>query len=270
MEIYKSVIKKTLIEELIKRLSLNSNWNKDECIKFKEYDKDFDEIVNQLCNLSLKEIVNLDEKQTYIVRKRLGLYDNGKFLTYKEIAKDTNLSLDNVRIRIINSYRKIWKTAIHEYNIITNENLKLLTKEELLETDIEFIDEFSSSLKFNLHRYGIYTIGDLTLHDKEQMKNIPQIGDMSVEKIASFLNNFGLNFLSKEDNADLDEKPIQILSKEPSILFDENKKEVLRKYKSLILKKEQLERRITKLDFEIEELEKIIKDEKINEKSMVK
>lgn len=265
MEIYKSDIKNKLIKELEKRLQLSEK----NISKLEENDENIDRIVDLLCNVSLNEILEFDEKRTFAVRKKLGIFDGNENSTYNDIAKIIGVSTSRARDYVMSFYRVMWKKIINEYKDPID--LKSLTQEELIDTEIIRVTDLPDYLTKNLWRHNIKTIGDLILHTEEQIQKMPRLGNKSLDLIKEFLHSYNLKLNGETEEKSNDdyvrnpnELPISIPS-EKDISFDNSlsdRKEILSKYKSLILEKERLQQRIQQLDYEINDLEETIICEK--------
>jgi len=87
-------IKKFTIEEL-KKYILTELKYESFCIddEEKEYcEKIVDKLIDELCDVSKKELKWLDERETFIIRKLLGILDNGNCQTQASVAKLVNLT----------------------------------------------------------------------------------------------------------------------------------------------------------------------------------
>ena len=71
------------------------NWIRREPVRYLNepfYERELENInaiINDLCNLSMEIMPILTAQETFVLRKRLGVYDNGVFQNFETIAKET-------------------------------------------------------------------------------------------------------------------------------------------------------------------------------------
>ena len=71
-------------------------------------------IIDELCNLSLDCVYAIDKKQTELLRKRLGVFDNGNMVSVKEIAASNQMPINNVTTEIVITMNKL---LLRFYNV---------------------------------------------------------------------------------------------------------------------------------------------------------
>ena len=240
MEIYKSQIEKNFYHDLFKLTWINQ---KDVVENHENYDK----IIDQICNLESNNILSLSDKRTYLLRKRLGIYDEGKILAQNKISVDMNVGIDYVKKTICQIYNDLSK-AVH-YNILTPEEYLSDDIDKKLNTHISVFDMLSIREKNALIRSDIYTLSDLTIRNKEDLLRIRNLGDTSIDNIINIIHTLGLKF--SDENIEYK----KVINKKEVIKVPQNtEKELLIKYNELLKEKEKLQNRVTYLENGINEL----------------
>ena len=122
----------------------------------KYYEELIENIIDELYDTTNTEIRRLTEKETFIIRKLLGILDNGQYQTQASIAKLLNVSPQRIH-QIINYKinRKLRYTILFDEMAITKEEVILLS---------DPIQKLNLSLPnfAILHNAGIKTIKDIT------------------------------------------------------------------------------------------------------------
>ena len=75
-----------------------------------KYNSIINTVINEIIDLSSETIFPLNEKNTYIIRKNLGLFDNYNEQTYSSIADELNLSRSTVQQTVRKNYYKLSKS----------------------------------------------------------------------------------------------------------------------------------------------------------------
>lgn len=84
-------------------------------------------IITELNTLDKKSVFGLSERETFVVRKRYGFYDNGQLQSYSDIAKLTNVTSQTVRLDNFKALRIIKKVLMHYSKTIElNSSIALL------------------------------------------------------------------------------------------------------------------------------------------------
>lgn len=156
----------------------------------KQYFKErLDRLIDELCDISKKELNWLDERDTFVIRKLLGILDNGVFQTQESIGKILNLSVSRIGAIKKETFKKMSTLIIH-HTILTKEEKNIILSDSIQKLNLPF------SLFSQLHRAGINTIEDLTLLSslsKITRKFIPIIERM---------NEFGFHINSESEKKD--------------------------------------------------------------------
>ena len=210
--------------------SYNFNYfidNNDALIKKEIYSK-IDIIVSDLLNKEKSKVSILDDKETTILRSKLGLIRDGIKENNDEIGKRLNISSDEVKEMYSNICDKMYKDVIPK--IIRDYKIKdIKSKEELLNRDIEILS-FTSRTYNCLKREGINTINDLTNCTINRIKQVRNISEICVNEITKILNSLGLSLKGENINKD---------------------NTLLNKYKELLIQKQELENKNNELNNEI-------------------
>ena len=64
---------------------------------YQDYSKEIDMIVDEICDPSILVMTHLTEKQTFVIKKRLGMCDLGETQTLKSISKDNDVTKEAIR-----------------------------------------------------------------------------------------------------------------------------------------------------------------------------
>ena len=132
------------------------------------YKERIDRIVNELYDISKKEILSLTTKETFIIRKQYGILDNGICQTQESIGKIFNLSNSSISIIKTNILKKIQK-LIWNYHIILPKNEKTITSSDsILKLDLSFYN-FES-----LYQFDIKTIEELSYLNISKLSKITE------------------------------------------------------------------------------------------------
>lgn len=217
----------------------------------KEFSVEFSRFVDQICDISLDIVVPLSKRETYVLRKRLGVFDNGKIQSCRMIGE----SLEDPRsVTLISQvlkkdYRKIGyyinkqikiSTARHYEEQVDSTNLDY----QILDTDIIAFD--LSVHSFNcLRRVGIETMRDLIRLSTDDLHRLRNMRSKDYEEIINLVHNKGLFFADEVSK-------VQIYAEEIHKQLDKKvDTELQQKYRSLVSEKAQLEARSKELDLEI-------------------
>ena len=81
-------------------------------------------LTNLICNTSVNSIMNLSEKQTFVLRKRLSVFDDGIIQSLRLIGEnlDEPKSIEAIRMILKKSYRM---TLVYIHRMISAEKSKI-------------------------------------------------------------------------------------------------------------------------------------------------
>ena len=78
--------------------------------------KGFEFAISELSDFNKKSVLGLNEKDTFVIRKRYGFLDNGVLQTYKNIGIILNMSQQNVRVIDFRTIRHLNRFLCHYSN----------------------------------------------------------------------------------------------------------------------------------------------------------
>lgn len=129
-----------------------------------KYTNIMNEMVDELLDLTIPMLYQLDEQNTRILRKHLGIYTDGESIGVAIIANSENKTVPAIRKRLKNCYLQLkinYFSKIYKYT--TN-------YEELKNIDIK--DIFNSSEdRYHLEKLNIYTFYDLIFIKEQEILN---------------------------------------------------------------------------------------------------
>ena len=149
-------------------------------------------LVNDLYDLSKIQIDLLTEEETFAFRKNLGILDDGFTQSRKVIGKimDKNATQVETMFKIIDE--KIVKEIL-----LSIEDVKNLSKEEILELDVECLG--LSVNTYNLiKRAGIRKISELKNMTTGEIRRIKCFRLRDAEEVVMAIHSLGLCFVDEE------------------------------------------------------------------------
>lgn len=156
------------------------------------YKKNELQLTDDLCNLDVKTIGNLSERETWVLRKRIGLLDNGKMQSFFEIGKI--MSVKTLRVQ------EILKTAFGKLRLYVASNNHDLLNEGIPKNDISLMLDMEifyvgfGEREINcLIRAEINTLRHLTMTTSEKLLKTRNFGKISCDKINQLLNKYNLS-----------------------------------------------------------------------------
>lgn len=150
---------------------------------------DLKKFVDELYDLNKKNIYNLSEEETKILRYRYGIYSQ---LSKDEIGKIIGKKEGVVENIINKALKKIDNMFIKQSMITMPKSVKLNTSVFCL--DIE------GKTKSKFLQNGINIIADITSNTKLEITNILDEDKTSIEKLKNELEYIELNFLNSQSN----------------------------------------------------------------------
>ena len=220
----------------------------------REFDKEIEETLNELLDIQKPKISNLTYFETYLVRRKLGILNDGKIESLHQIAFELYEDIERIKkienkaySYIIQAIKNKARTSSYEINV-ENDNSKeqkpsLLQpiikekKKDDTKLDIEQIKElpYEEKIEVNLRktdisrqiinpllRSGIETIGDLIKYNRDYLLNIRNFGNEKRQFIYEFIYYIGLVF-KDEDQDSKDsylEERLNILLREKKLCED--------------------------------------------------
>ena len=184
MQIDKSKIKENLKDELF----INSN-DLDE--------KLINEYVDEICNLSINIVTSLSEAETYYVRRRLGVYNDGEKEQYRIVAEHSNAKAQNICIAVHNAYNNMLKKI--KSGVVSNKDDMTKMSSLLLSTNYRNVDISKLNLNSRIRRvlsmrvHNIYDLLSYGFDDLEKMG----LGIDSINYLVDKMHELGLKFIDE-------------------------------------------------------------------------
>ena len=166
-----------------------------------------DIFVDELCNLSEEVVTSLDKKETAYLRKRIGVYDNGKVQSYRVVASCYNNLAQNVCTTIHKACNNIVRRIkTGKTNIVDNR-----TKMSSLSISKDFYDTDITKLNLNSRirrvlNNKVTTIYDLLSYSYDDLIGMG-LGPDSIKTLYDVLHSYGLKPI---DELTIEERKIVI------------------------------------------------------------
>lgn len=159
--------------------------------------RDIDVAIDEICDLSVEIISHLTEQETLVLRKRLGVYNNGEKQTLATIAKELDKTLERIRqienkayIRMINS--------IFRGSYIQVDNRTKMSSLTNLE---EYANYHISKLGLDRRLMGMLSVGTNTLYDLLTYSYADfrkmGLGDTYYKQLSDKIHSLGLKFIEE-------------------------------------------------------------------------
>ena len=229
MKMSNDQMKEEIIKEVKKLYRIYFEYFKGYGINDTSY---LDVLVEQINDLSIDPIPTLSQKQTLVLRKKLGIYDDGKIQKQTHIANSIGLSPEMVRTNLSRAYHKI-------YQNIKFYETKSKKGTDLLEANIKNMN-YSQHTRNAIIRAGINTIGDLLNCTNDKLIGIRGLGKNGIEEIYNSIHSMGLHFIDEEQNKRI------IELKEYKQLLEKTKQ--LEEYQKLLKQRNEINEQIEKLE----------------------
>lgn len=224
------------------KIKLENKWN----LKFKNL-KEFDNIVDELFDKD-SVVHGLSEKNTKVLRFKMGIYNDVEELSFAEVSKEIGISSAYCRALFKKSIRTLTNRVM---SFIENDNMM---DDNILNKSLYYLD-LPAELYNPLHAVNIKTIGDLISMDKESLMKISDIGRKLIDEIENKVHLAGLKLYDENSdacNTELKAEPNKrIISQSMPKIKSEDKSK---------LEKEELRKQIKNQDKYIHELEKKLND----------
>lgn len=256
MEFDRNKIKETFLHEL------QFGIGHPKCDFCEEKMDNIEEALDEICDLSMDIMSHLTEAETFVIRKRLGVYDNGEKQTLRAIAEATGKTHERIRQIENKAYmRIIYSLARKTY---TQKDKK--TKMSSLSIQEKYADISISRLGIDkkiisMLSYGrIGTLDDLLCYGYEDFQNMG-LGKKSFSQLSDKIHSLGLKFIEELT----DEEKRMIISVSSKDMIDNSSIAWISNLNKSILSMLSKERRTT-----ISQLREYIEnDGKINEDAII-
>lgn len=176
-----------------------------------------DKLFDDFCNLENKSFGILTERETYILRKRLGLFDYGNKQDFKDIATELSLSSERVRQILSNIPYKLRKSLARDKK---NDDIKNYSDKNqisyLLDTKLSSLTD--NNIYYTLCRVftGEPTLRDLVYKSSYDLLDFSKLGNETVRKIKRCLRQYNL---SLADDIAIDKKHITKYDVRKSLIY---------------------------------------------------
>lgn len=213
-----------------------------------EFSIGLSKFVDSICNTSLNSVAPLSERETYILRKRMGVFDDGNVQSCRLVGEslESKRSESAVRQTLKKDYYEI-RSYIYEQSearLYEEKNNSASLNTRILDADIITFG-LSRRSYTPLQKSEIKTMRDLIKLSTSDLIKMRYMGRRSYEEIINFVHNSGLLFADEVSK-------IQNHTEEIHKLLDvKNDSELQQRYNSLVSEKAQLEARSKELDLEI-------------------
>lgn len=163
--------------------------------KYIENKKNIDSLFSDFVNLSKSSISVLDENQTYILRKKYGVLDNGVSKTFQELGSEFNLSSERMKqivsrivVKLIGSLcEKNATNILQDYcdnHLISN----------LLDCNIIYIFNDQIVKKICQQYNDEMTLRELVNKNSVEVRNINGLNQNEYDEIQKVLSSLNLSF----------------------------------------------------------------------------
>lgn len=165
-------------------------------IEYYYYKSFFDKLLDDFFNLNNKTVSNLTENETFVLRKKYGLLDDGKALTTKEIASELNVTFSCISQTLLKGYCKLKKSIMKAKQIVVAKDyLEKNQISALLDTDISLLisDNVYTKLSKRCGR-SYFKFRYLVKLSSYELLSMSNFGLASVEKLRDLLRQYNLSF----------------------------------------------------------------------------
>ena len=149
-------------------------------------------LTDDLCNLYVKTIGNLSERETFVLRKRIGLLDNGKMQSFSEIGKIMSVTASRIQQILATSFGKLRVYISSDNNTLLKEDISKNDISVMMDMKLRYMG-LGKREDVCLNRSGINTLRHLTMTTSEELFKIRNFGKESYDKINQLLNEYNLS-----------------------------------------------------------------------------
>lgn len=191
MELNREIVKDSLLKELEKLKKYNGVYS-----YYHKYNPiEFEKLVDEICDLSSNRIIPYSENDTYVLRKRLGILDNGKTQTLEEIGNAIGVSGSRVG-QILAKFKRRLYYRLTRVAYAVDDRTKM--------SSLSIINEYRNAplLKFELdkedgiYKAGISTLYDLFTYGYLEIKNMG-VSFQFIDQLNKVMDNFGLKYIDE-------------------------------------------------------------------------
>lgn len=195
MELNRNKIKEIFLQELQSRIG------HIKCNFCEEKMDNIDEVLDEICNLSMNIMSLLTEAETFVVRKRLGVYDNGEKQTHRTIAEATSKSVTRISQIENKAYRCIIRylyLARESYTPKDNKSKmsSLTIQEKYADVCISRLGIDKRIINTLVYRKNIKTLYDLLCYSYKDFQRMG-LSKNSVSQFSDKIHSLGLKFIEE-------------------------------------------------------------------------
>lgn len=157
-----------------------------------------EEALDEICDLSMDIMTHLTEVETFVVRKRLGVYDNGERQTLDAIAKATGKTRERIRQIENKTYSRIIRWLARESYTQRDDKSKmssLTIQEKYANVHISRLGIDRRMIEI-LSRGQITTLYDLLCYSHEDFQKMG-LGKKYFGQLSDKIHSLGLKFIEE-------------------------------------------------------------------------
>ena len=161
--------------------------------KYIENKQNIDILLNDYFNINKETIIILDKKETYILRKKYGVLDDGKVQTLDKIAKEFNVTNERIRQKLTDIIIKL-SEEFNKPNDILNDYVESNSISNLLDLKLIYIFDYNIVKKLYQEFNDEMTLRELVHKSRLQVKNVKELDQNEFEQIEIKLSKLNLSF----------------------------------------------------------------------------
>ena len=161
--------------------------------KYIENKQNIDILLNDYFNINKETISILDKKETYILRKKYGVLDDGKVQTLDKIAKEFNVTNERIRQKLTDIIIKL-SEEFNKPNDILNDYVESNSISNLLDLKLIYIFDYNIVKKLYQEFNDEMTLRELVHKSRLQVKNVKELDQNEFEQIEIKLSKLNLSF----------------------------------------------------------------------------
>lgn len=190
MELDRKKIKETFLHELQFRTSFYRRYRRCDFCEGKM--DNIEEALNDICDLSMN-MSYLNEFETFVVRKQLGVYDNGERQKTRTIAEVTGRTIGSIQQIETQAYRIIINALDSKAYYPKDKKIKMSSlsiQEKYANIPISRLGIDRKTLN------GAITLNDLLCYSRKEFQNMG-LGEKSLSKLRDKIHSLGLKFIEE-------------------------------------------------------------------------
>ncbi len=161
--------------------------------KYIENKQNINILLDDFFNINKETISVLSQKETYILRKKYGVLDDGKVQTLDKIGKEFKITNERIRQILMNITKKLRK-EIDKPNDILNDYKESNSISNLLDLKLIYIFDYDIVKKLYQEFNDEMTLRELVHKSSLQVKNVKELEQNEFEQIEIKLSKLNLSF----------------------------------------------------------------------------